>query len=61
MTSEKSMPAFVDETGRFHCACGKSHSRGPMPGNPDAYRCLNCGKFYRVRGIVKLRRAVEAK
>jgi hypothetical protein len=52
--------AFVDESGKFHCACGKTHDRGAMPGNPDVYRCLNCGKFYRVRGVVQMRRCVDA-
>ena len=46
--------AFVDQQGKFHCPCGKTHTRGPVNGD-DVYRCLGCGKSFRVRGVVELR------
>lgn len=49
--------AIVDEYGRFHCKCGKSHKRGPMPGTVDTYRCLGCGNAYRVKFVAALRTA----
>lgn len=47
-------PAFIDKDGRFHCPCGQTHNRGPVNG-VDVYRCLGCGKSYRISGIVQLR------
>jgi len=47
--------AMVDESGKFHCPCGASHSRGAVNG-VDAYRCLKCGNTYRVRGVAELRK-----
>jgi hypothetical protein len=46
--------AFVDDGGKFHCPGGHSHSRGPING-VDVYRCLSCGKTFRVSGVAKLR------
>jgi len=46
--------AFVDKAGTFHCPCGRHHSRGPLNGY-DVYRCLGCGKTFRVSGLVELR------
>jgi len=48
-------PAFLDENGKFHCPCGASHSRGPLDPLSKVYRCLHCGKAYRVEGVVELR------
>jgi len=44
----------VDEQGRFHCNCGATHSRGSINGK-DVYRCLKCGKNFKIKGVVKLR------
>ncbi|MGC4033704.1 MAG: hypothetical protein QM754_18620 [Tepidisphaeraceae bacterium] len=46
--------AFVDESGTFHCPGGHSHSRGPING-VDVYRCLSCGKTFKVSGVAELR------
>ncbi len=46
--------ALVEESGKFHCPCGATHNRGAING-VNVYRCLKCGKSYRVRQAVKLR------
>lgn len=43
--------AFVDQTGKYHCPCGASHSRGPING-AKSFRCLKCGNIYSVKGEV---------
>lgn len=48
-------PAFVDEGGKFHCPCGATHERGPLDPISKVYRCLRCGKTYKVEGTVELR------
>lgn len=54
--------AFVDELGRFHCACGKTHERGPINGGQGGqcfYRCLGCGGLFSVTAVAELRRGAE--
>jgi hypothetical protein len=51
------LTALVDEDGRFHCPCGATHGRGPV--DSGVYRCLACGRAYRVRGVTELRPAAS--
>jgi len=51
----KTKPAFVGEDGIFHCPCGCTHDRGPLDPLSKVYRCLGCGKAYKVEGTVELR------
>lgn len=46
--------ALLAQDGTFYCTCGAKHSRGPWNGS-DVYRCLRCGKSFRMRGLAALR------
>jgi len=50
--------AFVSQDGTFHCSCGGTHRRGALNGY-DVFRCLRCGKAFRVRGVAALRKDGE--
>lgn len=54
MENESKRKAMVDHIGKFHCQCGATHERGPVSA-PDVYRCLKCGKSYRVKVVAVLR------
>lgn len=48
------VPAFLDDRGWFHCSCGATHRRGAVNG-VDVYRCMKCGKSYRIEKTALLR------
>jgi len=59
--SQRHQVAFVEQAGphagRFHCPCGAHHDRGSLEPGSEMWRCLACGRVYRVREEVELRRS----